>query len=361
MTDLINIRQFKEKNSYSVQKLKLSKIKERTIVAKLQSINPNIDLSHIEDEMKANQVKAQKDIYCDVYSSSDMTNARYLLPIYNEIDESLLQVLEPAKIDLCQYKRGKMYTPLPKFTPRGYIIPGETLLITISIYYSFHWFRGQFPDEAVRPHCEVSIQLYDSQTLYDVRHAFRCSNVNTEISGDISDVPHKPFEFMGNDDLKCSLFYINNNIYIDSQDEIAKDQSETMKKWAQDNGYTFGDVLSMKTKLIDLEVRLGEPYVYQHLARCEHLLIFNEISFAQSNDSLGRRNYPRIVSAAKGKLKNCIFCNKDISTVAVVPEDDRLPLRVNHLCDQCFSTYCYDTIGEKIGLFKAYRCFKWKN
>lgn len=168
-------------------------------------------------------------------------------------------------------------------------------------------------------------------------------------------------EFMGSNDVKSSLFYINNTIYIDSQDEITKNQSEIMKKWAQNNGYTFGNVLSLKTKLIDLEVRLGEPYIYQHLARCQHLLIFNEISFAQSTNSLGCKNYPRVISTTKGKLKKCIFCNKDISSVAVVSEDDRMPLTVNHLCKKCFMSYCYNRIEEKNGLFKAYRCFKWKN
>lgn len=192
ITDLINIKQFKETNSHSVHKLKLSKIKESTIVAKLHLINPKIDLSNIVAEMKANNDKAKENIYRDVYASSSMTNARYVLPIYDKIT-SHLQVLEPTKIDMCQYKRGKMYSSPPKFTPRGHIIPGENLLITISMYYSFHWFQGQFPDEAIRPHCEVSIQFYDNQTLDDVRHAFKCANINTEISGDVSESPYKPF------------------------------------------------------------------------------------------------------------------------------------------------------------------------
>lgn len=360
ISDLINIRQFKEDHSYCAQQLKLSKITERTIIEKLHSINPNIDLSNLVDEMKASKTKLKKHMYHEVFSSPEILGSRCILPIYGSIC-SKLQILNHVKSDLCQAKRTRMYVSPPSFTPRGNIIPGKTLLITVILYHPFRWMHGQVPDEAVKPHCKISIQFHESQTLEDVRKAFVCQNLDSEISGDVSDNPHKPLEFLGNNDLKHALFYINNNIYVDSQlDKITKEHTVTMKKWAQDNGHTFGDVLPLDTQLIDLEVRIGEPYIYQHLGRCEHLFIFNEICFAQPNSSLGFSSYPRIVSISKEKLKNCIYCNQGISDVAMICEDDRTPITVNHMCESCFLSYNYNNIGEKIASFKAYRSFKYR-
>jgi len=191
VSGLINIRQFKEDNSYCAQQLKLSKITERTIIAKLHSINPNIDLSNLVDEMRASKTRLKKHMYHTVFDSPDTLGMRCILPIYDNFSKEL-RTLDPVKSDLCQAKRIRMYIPSPSFTPRGNIIPGKTLLITVTLYHPFHWMLGQVPDEAVKPHCKNSIQFHDSQTLEDVRKAFVCQNIDSEISGDVSHNPHKP-------------------------------------------------------------------------------------------------------------------------------------------------------------------------
>jgi len=165
-------------------------------------------------------------------------------------------------------------------------------------------------------------------------------------------------EFLENIELKRPLFYINNNIYVESQpDKITKEHTAAMKKWANDNGYIFGNVLSLDTKLMDLEVRIGEPYVYQHSGRCEHLFVFNEIRFAQPNNSLGFSSYPRIISISKEKLKNCIFCNKSVSEIAMVSEE--APLNMDYMCEACFISFNYNDIGEKIDCFETYRAIEY--
>lgn len=161
--------------------------------------------------------------------------------------------------------------------------------------------------------------------------------------------------------MRHALFYINKNIYVDSlPDGKTIAHAKVMKKWAEEKGYPIGDILSMDTQLLDLEVCIGEPYVYQHLGRCEHLFIFNEISFAQSGDCLGQSNYPRLICVNREKLKNCIFCNKSIATIVLVNHNDRTPLTVNHTCDSCFISYNYDSVGDKVSDFKAYRTIKWR-
>lgn len=157
------------------------------------------------------------------------------------------------------------------------------------------------------------------------------------------------------------MFYINKNIYVDSlPDGKTLAHAKTMKNWAEEKGYSINNILSLDTQLLDLEVRIGEPYVYQHLGRCEHLFIFNEISFAQSNDCLGQTNYPRLMCVTREKLKRCIFCNKNIATFVLVNHDDRTPLTVNHTCEPCFFSYNYDIVGDKVSDFKAYRTMKWR-
>lgn len=157
------------------------------------------------------------------------------------------------------------------------------------------------------------------------------------------------------------MFYINNNIYIDSvPDGITRAHAETMSLWAYSNGHIISNILPMNTQLLDLEVCIGQPYVYLHLGRCEHLIIFNEIRFAQHNDCLGQYRYPRLISEAKEKLKSCIFCSKNVASAVMVCDDTRTPVTVNHMCDSCFLSYNYDHLGDKIANFKAYRTLKWK-
>lgn len=187
----INIRRFKTENAYDVNQIRMSKINDRTVHAKLKSINPEIDLSNIENEMKQCETELQKYNFQNVYDSPDTIYSRCLLPIYDEINSDL-NSLKVVKSDLYQIKRTKSYTPLPTFTPRGNIVPGHTLLITVSFYYPFHWMRDQTPDEAVIPNCKDVIQFHETQTLEDLKQAFKCENVNSEISGDISESPHKP-------------------------------------------------------------------------------------------------------------------------------------------------------------------------
>ncbi|VVC24587.1 snRNA-activating protein complex, subunit 3 [Cinara cedri] len=357
----INIRRFKTENSYTIESVKLSKVNERTIMAKLNSINPNIDLSNLQNELKHCDVKLQKFNFQACFDSCDTLTARCLLPIYGRVTSDI-RTPKGSKCDCYQTKRFRLYSKQPPFTPRGNIIPGQTILITVSLYHPFHWAKNQIPDETITPHFNESIQLYDTQTLKDLKQAFKCDNVDSEISGDMSVNPNKPLEFLANSDMKQGLFYINKNIYVDSLNDgsMSLSYAETMKKWAQSHGRSIDNILSLDTQLLDLEVCIGEPYIFLHLGRCEHLFIFNEINIAQSSDCLGKTNYPRIISTAKGKLKFCIFCNKYIASIVMLNNDDRTCVTVNHMCETCFSSYNYDILGDKVADFKAFRALKWK-
>lgn len=136
------------------------------------------------------ETELQKYNFQQVFASPDILCARYVHPIYDT--SSNLQTLNVMKSDFYQTKRIKSYTPLPSFTPRGNILPGETLLITVSIYHPFQWAQNNVLSEAIVPHCRKSLQLYDTQTLQDLKRGFKCENEESAISGDISKNPHKP-------------------------------------------------------------------------------------------------------------------------------------------------------------------------
>lgn len=202
----INIRKFKENNSELTatqlsRQIKNSRITNNAILKRLKSIEPNVDLSNMFDEMKKCETILQKYDFQDIFDSPDTLSSRYLIPIYESTNSSKLHVHKTIKTDLYQTKKTKLYTPIPNFAPRGNIVPGKTLLITVSLYYPFHWVKDQSPDEAVIPLCKKVIQFYDTQTLQDLKNAFKCENVDSEISGDISENPHKSsgncvFEFI---------------------------------------------------------------------------------------------------------------------------------------------------------------------
>lgn len=199
----ININKFKtDYASINAYDVRTSKVNERCILDKLKSINPNVDVSKVAEDMKLCETELQKHNFQDLFESPSTVSTRCLLPIYTTIKGDL-RTLEVVKSDLYQRKRTKLYTPLPNFTPRGNITPGKTVLITVSFYYPFHWVKNQDPDEAVIPRCKDVIQFYDSQTLVDLKNGFKCENSESEISGDISKNPYKP---LGNFNFILVLF-----------------------------------------------------------------------------------------------------------------------------------------------------------
>lgn len=67
------------------------------------------------------------------------------------------------------------------------------------------------------------------------------------------------------------------------------------------------------TQIIDLNLRLGQPYVYQHQGICEHLLIFTDLRLLNASDEQSINEYPiRIFDSI-----NHITCCTCRETVAV--------------------------------------------
>ena len=74
------------------------------------------------------------------------------------------------------------------------------------------------------------------------------------------------------------MFYFGNTFYCDFRVNTNKDYSEVIAKWALENPQMnigqFQRKRMEETRIEDLEIRLGFPYVYMHMGTCEHLIVF---------------------------------------------------------------------------------------
>ncbi|KAG7165822.1 snRNA-activating protein complex subunit 3-like [Homarus americanus] len=98
-----------------------------------------------------------------------------------------------------------------------------------------------------------------------------------------------------------------------------------------------------ETTFLDLELRLGYPYVYLHLGNCEHIITFTDVRLHHQDDIQGRTRYPLFRGQAS-----------KLSVNWIVREEPRLPVPNAHLCDRCLKAFCYDNRGIKINNIKIY-------
>ena len=55
------------------------------------------------------------------------------------------------------------------------------------------------------------------------------------------------------------------------------DYSRVIRKWAEEHELgPFSTALMEDTAFLDLVLRFGYPYVYQHQGNCEHLVVFSD-------------------------------------------------------------------------------------
>lgn len=64
-----------------------------------------------------------------------------------------------------------------------------------------------------------------------------------------------------------------------------------------------------KTRLEDLRIEVGQPYVFRHLQGCDHMLIFNQVRlFDPTMDLRDSREYPVNIYEKKLRRKRCDAC-----------------------------------------------------
>lgn len=204
----------------------------------------------------------------------------------------------------------------------------------------------------------VPDQVYEvisTLPLSALRDQIRCvadNRHNREVSGDPDSVTH------GRDAghvYKSGYFYINETFYNDMRCHQNLDYSETIIKWASQQGRGIGPFKksTVTETFADLTIQLGYPYLYVHQGNCEHLLVFSDIRLIKSVDSSNLLDYPKFIHSNRRPHINCIFCKVNVAKW-FVKDNDQMPEDPSFLCERCFRMFCYDTTGQKKCDFKAY-------
>lgn len=61
-------------------------------------------------------------------------------------------------------------------------------------------------------------------------------------------------------------------------------------------------------KISDLNVKIGRPYVYQHLGNCEHIIMFSDIRLLDTSDPIRFSCFPRVHCTGRLYGKHCMMC-----------------------------------------------------
>lgn len=199
--------------------------------------------------------------------------------------------------------------------------------------------------------------LHSSNLLSELKDKIYCQNDNIDIginrqhesqSSRITVNPMKNF-------FKSGMFYFGNTFYCDFRVNTNKDYSEVIAKWALENPQMnigqFQRKRMEETRIEDLEIRLGFPYVYMHMGTCEHLIVFLDARLVTTEDPKDRDIYP-IVDRVPRFPVYCFGCDMYMCKW-IVEGDERIPQTPAAFCESCFRTFCYKD-GQKVGSFNCY-------
>ena len=111
-----------------------------------------------------------------------------------------------------------------------------------------------------------------------------------------------------------------------------------------------------KTKLEDLRVVIGRPYLFVHQGDCEHAVIFTKIWRIHSDDKQYKNYYPLTTFAGPLRKKKCKICEVFHASYIVVNHKmvDQNPFT---LCKKCFESFNYDANGQKLYDFQVFEYF----
>ncbi|PIC39671.1 hypothetical protein B9Z55_011285 [Caenorhabditis nigoni] len=150
-----------------------------------------------------------------------------------------------------------------------------------------------------------------------------------------------------------SFIFVHNTFYVDSAPENAQDISFPIRKFMQDKEiFDPVDAVPMEgVRIIDLSLRLGQPYVFQHSGNCEHVLIFHDLRLLHESDPRGIDQYPYVLYE-KGNERKCEICKKG-HVEFVVDRHELLPNTYTYFCRSCFQEYNF-VHGVKTHSFNAW-------
>ncbi|ODM92483.1 snRNA-activating protein complex subunit 3 [Orchesella cincta] len=212
------------------------------------------------------------------------------------------------------------------------------------------------PNRYIEPKLAYELHVLGSQTVGDLMNAIHCENDYVYLQ----DVPH-PNQYVedprhyAKKKYPSSMILIHETVYTDPRTSEMEYVS-VINEWAKKRPVKrIGPFKrgNLNTKLKDLDLRFGFPYVYIHLSGCEHIFVFTKSRLLHLEDDHLRKNYPKIIGMTKFKNIYCRVDNEYLARWAVVGFKD-CPENPMLLCSECVLMYCYDKRKQKRGDFKLY-------
>ena len=120
--------------------------------------------------------------------------------------------------------------------------------------------------------------------------------------------------------------------------------------------------------LMDVEMSLGKPYVYNHgVTGCEHFVVFSDARLLHPLDELDLSKYPRVLYQSRKFHASCFICkksaryawfpwpfNSSLEIIIVVfsryriTGSKRFPYPVTNLCHNCHNSFNLNDHGQPI-------------
>mmetsp|Transcript_9731 Transcript_9731/g.36195 ORF Transcript_9731/g.36195 Transcript_9731/m.36195 type:complete len:537 (+) Transcript_9731:189-1799(+) len=164
---------------------------------------------------------------------------------------------------------------------------------------------------------------------------------------------------------RSGYFFIEDTFYVDMRQDDSVDYSKAVLEWTKQlpksspfHEKSYNVQRMEHTSFLDLNIKVGERYLYCHQGDCNHYIIFTEVRFW--HEHLDERNefmYPYRIFQAKMKRKKCYVCNVNCAEW-VTYNDVRSPTDPTFYCEECFRQFHYDEDGNLRTTdynFEAYR------
>ncbi|KFD58368.1 hypothetical protein M514_00594, partial [Trichuris suis] len=188
--------------------------------------------------------------------------------------------------------------------------------------------------------------VLSSQKLTELRDFIFCPNDFAPIRERQEDDEFK--DVVAKDVFTGSLFYFNGVFYNDLREKKSTDLSVPILKWAEGRLGSVGPFSTARmeeTTFDDLNIRLGQPYVYIHQGNCEHLVVISNIHFAHEEDPQDVSWYPIDFTRRAKTIVHCDIC-QDSYAKWIVFAKDHLPQPTMFFCKSCFDLFCTDENGK---------------
>jgi len=201
------------------------------------------------------------------------------------------------------------------------------------------------------------IWLLGDHTLADLRDMIKCTADLHIVGSQQSDRVKTPAIRAG-DIYQSGFIYIEGCFYNDTRSQDNIDYSDVIRTWASDPSRGVGPFTTSSmenTKLRDLELRLGHPYLYTHQGEHEHLLSFVDIRILGPDDPQRPNDYPMVRSVGSQQSRYCMVC-ETYTAIWVTKNHDRVPEDPYFWCGSCYKSFNYKD-DVKIGSFDAFRFF----